>query len=183
MSIENDLFRASFVPPPPVKHKLFISYHHGGDQGYYDAFSRTFHDGYDVIYDNSLERQVDSDNVDYVIRRIRDNHITGTSCTVVLVGANTYGRKYVDWEIKATLEKEHALIGVQLPSAPVVNSAIIVPDRLHDNIQSGYAVWTTWGQFTLSPQALQQYIATARGKDRSLIRNTRDRRLRNAPLT
>src|SRR5689334_858513 len=96
-----------FGVPQPVKHKVFVSYHHGGDQAYYDAFSKAFHDTYDVIYDKSLERQVDSDNVDYVIQRIRDNYITGTSCTIVLVGKQTCGRKYVDWEIKATLDKEH----------------------------------------------------------------------------
>ena len=76
----------------PVKHKVFVSYHHGGDQAYYDAFSKAFHDTYDVIYDNSLERQIDSDNVDYVIQKIRDNYITGSSCTIVLVGAATWGR-------------------------------------------------------------------------------------------
>ena len=25
----------------PVKHKVFVSYHHGGDQAYYDAFLST----------------------------------------------------------------------------------------------------------------------------------------------
>ena len=75
---------------PPVKHKVFISYHHGGDQPYYDAFTRTFHDTYELVYDNSLERRIDSDDVDYVRRRIRENHIKGSSCTIVLVGAQTW---------------------------------------------------------------------------------------------
>jgi hypothetical protein len=34
-------------------------------------------------------RRIDSDNVDYVIQRIRDDYISGTSCTVVLVGDAT----------------------------------------------------------------------------------------------
>jgi hypothetical protein len=76
---------------PPVKHKIFVSYHHDGDQTYYDAFSRTFHDTYDVIYDNSVERSIDSEDPVYVMRRIRENFITGSSCTVVLVGPNTWG--------------------------------------------------------------------------------------------
>src|SRR5258708_22776955 len=100
-----------------VKHKVFVSYHHGGDQAYYDAFSKAFHDTYDVIYDNSLERQVDSDDVDYVSRRIPENYITGSSCTIVLVGKDTAGRKYVDWEDDATPDKENGLIGGFLPSA------------------------------------------------------------------
>jgi hypothetical protein len=28
----------------PVKRKVFVSYHHGGDQVYYDAFSKVFCD-------------------------------------------------------------------------------------------------------------------------------------------
>jgi hypothetical protein len=166
---------------PPVKHKVFVSYHHGGDQSYYDAFSRAFHDTYDVIFDNSLERKVDSDDVDYVMRQIRENFITGSSCTIVLVGKDTWGRKYVDWEIKATLDKQHGLIGVQLPSAPrLANGNIQVPARLNDNFQSGFALWLTWQQFTSSAAQLQRYVAEAKGRNTGLIVNTRERRLRNA---
>lgn len=128
-----------FAPPPP-KRKVFISYHHGGDQAYYDEFSETFADTHDAIFDNSLERRIDSDNVDYVIQRILDKFITGTSCTIILCGGETPWRKYVDWEIKATLNKEHGLIGVILPTnSPDASGNFTVPDRLHDNIQSGFA--------------------------------------------
>jgi len=87
------------IPQQQTKRKIFISYHHGGDQAYYDAFSRVFGGIYDVIYDNSLERKVDSEDTTYVMRRIREHYVTGSSCTVVLVGRDTWGRKYVDWEI------------------------------------------------------------------------------------
>lgn len=164
-----------------IKRKVFVSYHHGGDQSYYDAFSRVFHDAYEVIYDNSLEREIDSDDVDYVMRRIRENYITGSSCTIVLVGGKTWGRKYVDWEIKATLDKQHGLIGVRLPTAPVsINNKVTVPDRLHDNIESGYALWLSWAQITASAEQLAKYIEQANARDKKLIVNTRPRRLRNA---
>jgi hypothetical protein len=163
-----------------VKRKVFVSYHHGGDQAYYNAFSQTFHDTYDVITDNSLEREVDSDDVDYVMRRIRENYIKGSSCTIVLVGKDTYARKYVDWETKATLDMSHGLIGVRLPSAPVTTqNTVIAPGRLHDNIQSGYALWVSWSDITASAQACQLSIETANGKDKRLIDNSRARRLRN----
>jgi len=175
------LFSNAHLPTKPVKHKIFISYHHGGDQAYYDAFSNAFHDTYDVIYDNSLERRVDSDNVDYVMRRIRENHITGSSCTIVLVGSATWGRKYVDWEIKATLEKEHGLIGVYLPTSVIDQNSnkILVPDRLFDNIQSGFALWISWQNFTASSAQLERYVADAKARSTKLIVNNRDRRLRN----
>ena len=124
----------------PIKRSIFVSYHHGRDRQYYDAFSRLFAEGYEVIQDNSVERRIDSDNAEYVIRKIREDYITGSSCTVVLCGAETPRRKFVDWEIKATLDKAHGLIALRLPTN--VNS--IVPQRLMDNVASGYVVWTTW---------------------------------------
>src|SRR5712671_172295 len=30
--------------------------------------------------DNSVERRIDSDDVEYVMRRIRENYVTGSSC-------------------------------------------------------------------------------------------------------
>jgi hypothetical protein len=163
-----------------VKRKVFVSYHHGNDQGYYDAFSKAFDDTYDVIYDNSIERQIDSDNVDYVIQRIRDDFISGSSCTIVLCGRETPWRKYVDWEIKATLDKQHGLIGVNLPPN-VINASgnFTVPDRLYDNIQSGYALWTTWAQLVNSVQNLTSIIEAAIGKPRDLIVNNRPMMTRN----
>jgi MTH538 TIR-like domain (DUF1863) len=171
-----------FGGQPPVKHKIFVSYHHGGDQAYYDAFSKAFHDTYDVIFDNSLERAIGSDNVDYVMRQIRENYIHGSSCTIVLVGKDTWGRKFVDWEIKATLDKEHGLIGVHLPSAPrdPTNNKITVPDRLHSNIQSGFALWLSWQDIVASAAQLERYVADAKSRNTKLIVNPRDVRLRNA---
>lgn len=164
----------------PTKRKVFVSYHHGGDQVYYDAFSKAFCDTYDVLTDTSLERRVDSEDVNYVMRRIREGYVSGSSCTIVLVGKDTWGRKYVDWEIKATLDREHGLIGVRLPSAPITaQNLVTVPGRLHDNAQSGYALWLTWEQITAGPQACTQFIEQANARDKRLIVNNRERRLRN----
>src|SRR5947207_2002675 len=101
-----------------VKPRIFVSYHHGADRQYYDEFSRRFADSYDVCDDNSVARVIDSDNCEYVMRRIRERYLTGSSCTLVLCGAQTRWRKFVDWEIKATLDKQHGLIGVNLPTNP-----------------------------------------------------------------
>ena len=169
-----------FLVRPPVKHKVFISYHHGGDQPYYDAFSETFDDQYDAITDNSLERKIDRDDTKYVIRRIRENFITGSSCTIVLVGADTPKRKYIDWEVKATLDKQHGLIGVQLPTITVnQNNTVNIPPRLNDNIKSGYVRWLTWSQITTSADYLEQFIATAKAASADLIDNTREQMSRN----
>lgn len=164
----------------PVKRTIFVSYHHGGDQQYYNAFTNTFDDTYDVIFDNSLERKIDSDNVDYVLQRIRDSFVKGSSCTIVLCGVETPWRKYVDWEIKATLDMKHGLVGVNLPTnRQNENGRVTVPDRLCDNIQSGYAVWTNWAAFTANPAGAKSIIEQAIAKPASSIVNNRKMMSRN----
>lgn len=65
--------------------------------------------------------------------------------TVVLVGSETWKRKHVDWEIYATLAKKHALLGIVLPTHSKNHlGEIIVPDRLLDNVASGFASWIHW---------------------------------------
>ena len=168
------------LPPPTFRPRIFVSYQHATDQYYYNEFSRIFHDTHESVYDNSLDDEIDSDDHDYIKQRIRDEFIAGTSCTIVLVGPTTYQRKHVDWEIKATLDKEHGLIGVQLPNLPVQpNNTVIVPDRLHSNIISGYALWLTWQQLIASAANFKQYVADASGRPKARIVNPHEIKKRN----
>ncbi len=162
----------------PARRKVFVSYHHGGDQGYYDEFSRFFHDQYEAIRDNSLERLIQSDNTEYVMQQIREKYITGTSCTIILIGAQSHQRKYLDWEIRATLDKCHGLVGIVLPThVKTTAGKIIVPDRFHDNCKTGYAGWAYWNGLTV--QGLTQLIDAAIAKSPMLIDNSRSMRQRN----
>lgn len=177
---EPPLFRA-FLKAQTVKPKVFVSYHHGADRWAYDDFKRRFDDVYDICEDNSVHRKIDSDNPDYVIRTIRENHLTGTSCTIVLCGAETPWRKFVDWEIKASLDKQHALIGVNLPTNPRdVFGYVRVPNRLYDNLRSGFAVWIEWNQLLAGgTAALREALAKSRLSPRAAIANSRKLRGRN----
>ena len=134
-----------------------------------------------MLYDNSPERAKDSDDVEYIMRSLRENHIFGTSCTIVLCGQETRWRKFVDWEIDVTLSMKHDLVGVLLPTNPVqANGGTHKPDRLQDNIDSGYAVWITWQQIDQNgANFVRQTVALANAKAKSLIRNDRPRRFRN----
>lgn len=162
----------------PTRRKVFVSYHHSGDQAYYDEFSRFFHDQYEAVRDNSLERLIQSDDVEYVMRQIREQYITGTSCTIVLIGARSHERKYLDWEIKATLDKCHGLVGIVLPThAKNTFGQIIVPDRFLDNYKTGYATLTYWDGLTVP--GLTQMIDAAIAKSQRLIDNSRPMRQRN----
>lgn len=161
------------------KRKIFVSYHHYNDRAYCDEFSRLFSSTYDVIQDNSVDRNIDSTNPDYVIRNIRENYITGTSCTIVLCGAQTPCRKFVDWEIKASLDKKHGLIGINLPTNPNQQGKYIVPDRLYDNIVAGYALWIQWSDLNAGSQYLTSKIEEANSKSSFLINNSRVLRSHN----
>jgi hypothetical protein len=163
-----------------TRHRVFVSYHHGCDQAYYNAFAQHFHHTYEVIQDRSLRDAVNSDNSEYVMQRIRSDYITGTSCTIVLCGLETPWRKFVDWEIKATLDREHGLIGINLPTNRAsANGRFTVPDRLHANIQSGYAMWTDWQTITKDTTTLPTLIAAANTRSATLIQNPRDMMFRN----
>lgn len=161
--------------------RIFVSYHHRADRWYYEEFSRVFHDRLEVIEDCSVEREIDSEDPEYVHRAIRENCISGTSCTIVLCGAQTFGRKHVDWEIKTTLDKEHGLIAVRLPTNVGDGAGKwYVPDRLLDNIENGYALTTTWTEIHSTPALLTIKIAEARAREKRLIKNDRPMRGRNA---
>lgn len=165
----------------PARRRVFVSYHHRGDQVYYDAFSSTFHDQFEAVFDNSVGRVIDSDYSEYIMRQIREDFISGTSCTIVLCGAETPWRKYVDWEIKATLDKQHGLIGVNLPSNPLpASNKYVLPDRLYDNIESGFALWLSWADLAGGgPLGLSQLLEAANARPTSMIVNSRPMMARN----
>lgn len=175
-SLLDVLLQNTLKPPKP---KIFVSYHHQNDQAYADRFTRLFDDTYDSVTDRSLVNAVNSEDCDYVYRCIRDQYITGTSCTVVLCGVDTCNRKYVDWEIKATLDKQHGLLGVLLPTYQPYSSGMNkIPDRLNDNILTAYAHCIWW---TEDPQVMISAISNAkeRSKRTRQIVNSRTMMRRN----
>lgn len=169
-----------FNPVPTVRRDVFVSYHHGSDQAYYDNFVELMHDRLRIITDNSLDRRINSADHDYIMRRIREHHLHGSSCTIVLCGVDTWRRKYVDWEIQASLGQQMGLVGVWLPTLPLLaNNGTDKPARLQDNIDTGYAVWISWGSIVADPLALTDAIERANGTSTRLINNARVRLDRN----
>lgn len=142
----NQLLSASAAKLRPSKRKVFISYHHK-DQAWINQFRALFSGTYDIFIDCSLDQAIDSDNLHYVNRAIREDYITGTSITIVICGTDTWRRRCVDWEICSTLNKDHALLAIPLPHNREIRDGQevrVLPNRLHKNIQSGYAYWTDW---------------------------------------
>jgi hypothetical protein len=168
-------------PDIPAKRQVFISYHHHGDQAYKNALVGMYEGVYELLEDNSLDRAYDSDDLYYVEREIREDYIRGASATIVLCGALTHQRKFVDWEIYATLLKQAGLIGIQLPTLLPQSTAntVLVPDRLHDNIASGYALWHSWDELVRTAGILRTWVEVALMRDKRLIQNGRPKRQRN----
>ena len=163
----------------PEKPRVFVSYHHENDQWYYDRFNELFSNVYDILTDRSVDRNIRSDDAEYQMRRIREDYITGSSLTIVLCGVESYKRKFIDWEICATLNKQHALLGINLPTNLANRDGMfVVPARLHDNIESGYAGWMLWSEV---PSELAQNLNAAKSKasETRLIQNGRDTMNRN----
>lgn len=162
-----------------VKRNVFISYHHENDQYWANLMRSTYADKYEIFYDNSLDDEVDSENPEYINKVIREEYIVGTSITIVLCGAETWKRRFVDWEICSTLHHEHALLGLVLSTAAKnTNGNFIAPDRLYDNIVSNYAYWTHW---PVNGTELKEAIETAISKSSQtrLINNSREKMKRS----
>ncbi|MFJ9670649.1 TIR domain-containing protein [Streptomyces sp. NPDC101221] len=51
---------------------------------------------------------------DMALKRLMDNAITGTSVTAVLIGADTYRRRWVRYEIERSIEKGNGLFGIYI---------------------------------------------------------------------
>ncbi|GAA1406407.1 hypothetical protein AUR04nite_06180 [Glutamicibacter uratoxydans] len=132
-----------------TRHKTFISYHHD-DEAEVANFINYFDHDKDVLISRGIGASMDGDiigstNDTYIKQRIRDLYLRESTVTVILIGASTWGRKFVDWEIAASLRNtttsnRNGLVAITLPS--VADSYYKkLPARLNDNLNGnlGYA--------------------------------------------
>ncbi len=144
------------------RHKVFISFH-VADVEFKDQFLK-------IIEGHAVDKSVHDDDIDDTnlkvarIRQIiRDEFIADATVTVVLVGANTWQRKHVDWEIGSSIKKtKHndrcGLIGILLPSHPnnraKSTKSNLLPPRLADNMRGDdpYAKLYRWPE---NPSAVE----------------------------
>lgn len=123
-----------------IRRKCFIS-HHRADADAVNKFINRFGSGNFIKRGVTMPSEViDSTNVDYVLRRIRELYVQDSTVTIVLVGACTWSRKFVDWELQASLRRPsnglpNGLIGILLDSS--IRPPL--PPRFALNRDSGYA--------------------------------------------
>lgn len=174
-----------------VRHKVFISYHHD-DQDEVEDFIETFADERNVFITRVLgagmsQDIIDSTNTDYVMQRIRELYLKDTTVTIVLIGQCTWARRYVDWEIQASLRHgetitPRGLIGIKLPSC---KKGYGYPPRLNKNLKQSDEQTDCYARVHDYPSrkdTLSNWIDdafSARTSRAHLIDNPRDRYINN----
>ena len=143
--------------PIQPRHKVFVSFHHAKDQAYRDRFEYLFAYVNDVIVSKSVQiGDIDPNlKIPTLRQKIRDEYLRDSTVTVVLIGAETWKRKHVDWEIGASIRQTQynprsGLIGIILPTYPRFDQTkydpYTIPPRLYDNIKCRYATIRNWSE-------------------------------------
>lgn len=154
------------------RHNVFVSYYHADDQAYREHFEALFSDIHDIYVSKSVEMgDIDDRNLktERIRQIIRDKYLRDSTVTVVLIGAHTWQRKYVDWEIGSSIRQtgknpRSGLLGILLPTyprpagKPTDYYIHTIPPRLHDNIQCGFAKIYGWCN---DPKTVQSWIHEA----------------------
>ncbi len=151
------------------RHKVFVSNHHARDQGYRDRFERLFAHNHDIMVSRSVQI---GDIPPYlttetVRQKIRDEYLSDSTVTVVLIGMETWQRKHVDWEIASSIRHtgfnpRSGLLGILLPSyhkpSPDEYQPSTIPPRLYDNIKCKFASIHDWSE---NPLEVSKWIHDA----------------------
>ena len=139
------------------RHKVFVSYHHLRDQVYRNRFENLFAEIQDIMVSRSVQiGDLDPNLQTETLRqKIRDEYLRDSTVTVVLVGAETWKRKHIDWEIGASIRQTQyktrsGLMGIILPtyprSDPTKYYPYTIPPRLYDNIKCEFAAIYNWSE-------------------------------------
>lgn len=164
-----------------VRRKVFISYYHDDDQSYKDVFDSYPFNSYFINKSVRLNDINPENSTPYIKRLINENHIDDSTVLIVLIGGNSYKRKYIDWEISAALNAKiggySGLFGLVLPYRfdyyrnELDESTI--PPRLLDNFDSGFAKIYRWSyELSVIYQFVENAIYT-KDKFPFLINNSR----------
>lgn len=169
-----------------VRHRCFISYHHDDEDEVQD-FIKTFDEERDVFIARALgtdidQQIIDSDDTAYVMRRIRELYLKDSTVTIVMIGKCTWARRFVDWEIQASLRHgetvtPNGLLGILLPS---MGKTAPAPERLGINLkdEDGNDLYARWYVYPQRKDTLANCIDDAfeaRTSRADLIVNPRER--------
>jgi hypothetical protein len=159
-----------------VRRKCFVSYHQR-DLVAVNRFIDRFGPRNFIKRGITLPADViNSSNTDYVLRRVRELYIQDSTVTIVLIGGCTWARRFVDWEIQASLRRPanghpNGLIGILLDS----RTRARLPPRFKLNRDSGYAQYHYYPRDAATLAAWIEDAYQARTARRSRINNPVER--------
>jgi hypothetical protein len=162
-----------------VRHKCFLSYHSIDAEEvlrFVESYGSVFIPK--AIGISEDDPYIESDDVDYVMQRIRDKYLADSTVTIVMVGTCTWSRKYIDWEVYSTLRRDKnnrlsGLMAIELPSISAGHGTL--PSRVALNVsgKNGDEGYARYWNYPASAKALQSLIQDAHN-----ARITRDHLIR-----
>jgi hypothetical protein len=78
------------------------------------------------------------------VKKMIDDALAGTSVTVVLIGAETANRKYVDYEIKQSLARGNGLLGIYIDQVATPQNASDTRGRVPAALTAAGAAVYAW---------------------------------------
>lgn len=157
-----------------MSHKCFISYN-AADKDAVDEFCDKFSGSF-IRRGLTMEDDIiDSTNTDYVMQRIRSLYLKDSTVTIVLIGKCTWARRFVDWEVQASLRNPadgypNGVVAIQL-----WDSYKTLPNRVNLNVDSGYSKFYKYPSSSTSLENMINEAFDARFDKQSLIENPRER--------
>lgn len=126
------------------KRRIFISFDHDDTQ-HVNGFMglRNIIDNFE-FYNHKLDHRINSDNVDYVCRVIREEYIRPSSMTVVLIGNRTANSAWVNWEIEESKKLGKGILGIKLKDCWGLPPAAIPPDAVGEWQPDKFQGWIEW---------------------------------------
>lgn len=179
----------SAIRTAAIRHKVFIAYHHE-DEDAVTKFMKRFDQQNKVFITRALGEEmpgdvINSDNARYVMDRIRKLYLEDSTVTIVMLGRCTWARRYVDWELQASLRSgeqttPNGVLGIKFQSANNVPN----PPRLARNLPtpSSRLAYARRYPYPKDKNQLVEWIEDAYGartSRRHLIDNPRDRFMRS----
>lgn len=159
-----------------IRRKCFISYHQADLQAVNRFINRFGRPNFIKRGITLPDEVVNSTDADYVMRRIRQLYIKDSIVTIVLVGRCTWARRFVDWEVQASLRRP----ADGLPSGLVAilldrSTRPPLPPRFRLNRDSGYAEYHYYPRDVATLSGWIERAAWARTNLASRIQNPRER--------
>lgn len=107
---------------------VFVSYFHDGNIKDREDFEKKYK--YKINSTSIYPGEIDPSRKDYLIRREIRDRIAKCNMLIVLIGKCSYSRKWIDWEIRAALDRKNAggakmVIGILLPEIQKHSNEII----------------------------------------------------------